>query len=205
MFREEALWIRAVLANLPLEGCAAVNLGASTAEFRMFVQPHIHHEVLVPLERSGACITHVDIKQATGVDIVADLTAPDFPQRVGRQFDLALCTNMLEHVTDIPTVVRNLICIVKAGGFLLLTVPRRYPLHFDPIDNGFRPTPHALAALVLEQTRGRLLNGEVISIKDPAYYPVKQSRYPLWGYRLRLKYLLRHYYQTTGVLIQKEA
>ncbi|MFN4299847.1 MAG: class I SAM-dependent methyltransferase [Thermaurantimonas sp.] len=203
MFKEEAHWIRTVLTGLQLKGCTAVNLGASTAEFRKIVQPHIHQEVIEPLERRGVSITHVDIKKAEGVDIVADITSADFPRQICRQFDLALCTNMLEHVSDIPMVLRNVISVVKSGGYILLTVPRRYPLHFDPIDNGFRPTPNKLASLVLEQTRGYLLCGEVIVIKDPKYYSIKQSRFPIWGYRQRIRYHLGFYYQTTGILIKK--
>lgn len=204
MFKEEAKWIRESLAELPLRGCSVANLGSSTAEFRQQIQPHIHRDVVAPLEAAGARVVHIDLKPAAGVDVTADLSAPDFASHFEQGFDLLLCTNMLEHVEDIPTVVDNILRIAAPGACLLLTVPRRYPLHFDPIDSGFRPRPDELAALFQRKTSCRVLRRQVIAIKDSAYYPVRKSAYPLWGYRLRLRYLIGLYYQVAGVLIQIE-
>ena len=204
MFREEAIWVREVLINLPLLGKKVANLGSSTSEFRQIVQPHINKEIIIPLEDKGAIITHIDIKKDAGVDIEADLTAMDFSDAVNLIFDLVICTNMLEHVEDISLVVNNIFKICSPNAYLLITVPRRYPLHFDPIDNGFRPRPEELSALFSERVRCRIINSKVISIKDSNYYPVKHSRFPIWGYRLRIRYWLKYYYQVTGVLIQYE-
>lgn len=187
---------------MPLEGRRAVNLGSSTAEFRQRVQPHIHEMVIAPLESAGVQITHVDLKRDAGVDVAADLTAADFPERLARRFDLIICTNMLEHVQDIDAVVVNILRIAAPGAYLLLTVPRRYPLHFDPIDNGFRPRPQDLADLFSQKVACRLVEGRIIAIKDPVYYPRKRSRFPLWGLRLRFRYWIGRYYQVTGALIK---
>ncbi|MEY4106490.1 MAG: hypothetical protein RL181_832 [Bacteroidota bacterium] len=203
MFREEAKWIREVLFDLPLKGCTIVNLGSSSAAFRQVVQPHIHEEVIAPLVAMGAQITHVDMKPDEGVDIVVDLTAKVFTAHFHKRYDLVLCTNMLEHVENIDEVVENILQVAAPGSYILLTVPRRYPLHFDPIDNGFRPRPDVLAALFMRKTPCKVLKSQVISIKEPGYYPVKFSKYPLWGYRVRLKYWVGRYYKVTGVLLQK--
>lgn len=203
MFREEAIWVRNVLKNLPLLNSKVANLGSSTSEFRQIIQPHIYKEIIIPLEAKGAKITHIDIKKAEGVDVEADLTAIDFSEHVNQSFDLVICTNMLEHVEDISLVVDNILKISSPNAYLLLTVPRRYPLHFDPIDNGFRPRPNELSTLFLEKVKCNILNSKIISIKDMSYYPLKSSRFPIWGYRLRLRYWLRYYYQVTGILLQK--
>ena len=180
------------------------NSGSSTAEFRQQIQPHIHRDVIAPLEAAGARVVYVDFKPAAGVNVTADLSAPDFASHFERGFDLSLCTNMLEHVEDIPAVVDNILRIAAPGACLLLTVPRRYPLHFDPIDNGFRPRPDELAALFQRRASCRVLRSQVIAIRESAYYPVRKSAYPLWGYRLRLRYLIGWYYKVSGVLIQKK-
>ncbi|MFN4080085.1 MAG: class I SAM-dependent methyltransferase [Saprospiraceae bacterium] len=202
MFREEAKWIREVLDRTPLKGRSAVNLGSSTAEFRQRVQPHIHEEVIAPLEAAGVQMTHVDLKRDPGVDVAADLTAADFAARLAQRFDLVICANMLEHVQDIDAVIANILRIATPGAYLLLTVPRRYPLHFDPIDNGFRPRPRDLADLFARKVACNLVEGRVISIKDSGYYPVKRSGFPLWGLRLRFRYWIGRYYQVTGVLLK---
>jgi len=36
--------------------------------------------------------------------------------------------------------------IAGPGGLILVTVPRSYPYHADPLDTGYRPRPAALAA-----------------------------------------------------------
>ena len=201
MFKEEAVWIRDNLKNLPLDGRRVLNLGSSTLEFREKIQPHIYSDIILPIEQKGAKITHVDMKAAKGVDIVADLMDVNFGQKFTKKYHLVLCTNMLEHVSDIDLAIKNISSIVVEGGFVLLTVPKRYPLHFDPIDNGFRPSPSELAARALKHINGSIIAGEVIDIKDLSYYPIKKSRYPIWGYMLRLRYWLKFYFQTTGVLI----
>lgn len=204
MFREEAEWIRKILASLPLDGLALANLGSSTKEFRQNVQPHIQEEVIAPLEMRGARWTHIDAKNGDGIDIIADISSSEFPIQINNQYDLVLCTNMLEHVEDIEKVIYNIWSIARPGGYLLVTVPLRYPLHYDPIDNGFRPTPDELASLFLKNFTGSIIRKNKITIRDIDYYPVKRSRFPIWGYRVRLRYWLGYYYLTSGVLIKKD-
>jgi hypothetical protein len=59
--------------------------------------------------------------------------------------DLTLCTSLLEQVPDRAAVIRNLHSMTRPGGHVIVTVPRRYPYHPDPIDTGFRQSPSRLA------------------------------------------------------------
>jgi SAM-dependent methyltransferase len=203
MFKEEARWIKSELDKLSMKGKKVANLGSSTLIFRKFIQPHIYKYVLQPLELAGASITNVDLKVEKGVDIAADITSNDFSQKISFSYDLILCNNMLEHVEDISKVIDNILSIASPNSFILVTVPRRYPLHFDPIDNGFRPRPHELVDYFVHKTPFQVIKSEVILIKDISYYPIKKSSFPFWGYRMRLKYWFKLYFQVTAVLIQK--
>lgn len=80
MFREEAIWVRNVLKNLPLLDSKVANLGSSTSEFGQILQPHINEEIIILFEAKGAKITHKDNKKDDGVDIEDDLTAIDFSE-----------------------------------------------------------------------------------------------------------------------------
>jgi SAM-dependent methyltransferase len=78
--------------------------------------------------------------------VVANVAAnAGLPSHVIGSADLTLCANLLEQVTDRAMVIRNLHAITARGGYLIVTVPNRYPYHRDPIDTGFRPSPSQLA------------------------------------------------------------
>ncbi|SRR6266542_613167 len=205
MFKQEAEWIKEVLANIyPLNGYNSVaNLGSSTIEFRTKVQPHIHNCITLPLENKGWKISHVDFKKEDGVDIVADLTNIQFGEKFKNRFAVTICTNMLEHVENIGHVINNLLTVTKNNGYILITVPYKYKIHHDPIDNGFRPTPNEIYSLF----SGNNINVQdiahgIITITDKSYYRVKKSRIPFWGYRERLMYYFGKRHKVSGILLK---
>lgn len=201
MFREESIWIRHALQKLkPVAGAADVaNIGSSTAHFRQVIQPHIHSNIIDSLQKSGWNIFNVDVKSEDGVDLVADVTSPVFAGPFKDRFAITICTNLLEHVEDIPLVVKNLVDITKSEGHILITVPYKYKLHYDPIDNGFRPTPQEIVNL-FKETAGYIIDSMIISISDVDQYRVKASRFPLWGYRERISYYLGKRHKVSGIL-----
>jgi len=139
------------------------------------------------------------MKRDFGVDLVADVTKEDFSEPFKERFALTICTNLLEHVEDIKLVAKNLIAITQSGGHLLITVPYKYKLHYDPIDNGFRPTPQQIVDL-FHDVAEYVVDSKIISISDIEQYRIKKSKFPVWGYRERLSYYLGKRHKTSGIL-----
>jgi SAM-dependent methyltransferase len=149
MLFQEARYLRSLLDRIPADQLdPMINLGSSTAVFRSEVQPWIDRQVFQPLRDRGVIVLHSDIKAAPGVDLVGDITDREFISRLGPSgFRAVICSNFLEHVEDPGQVCASIEQIVRSGGYVFVTVPRRYPLHPDPIDTGFRPAPMEVAAL----------------------------------------------------------
>ncbi len=72
-------------------------------------------EALGPAEYVG-----VDITPGPRVDLICDAT--ELEGRFGQaSFDVVITTEMLEHVEDWRTVIRNLKAVLRPGGWLVLT------------------------------------------------------------------------------------
>ncbi|WP_153799459.1 methyltransferase domain-containing protein [Foetidibacter luteolus] len=202
MFSEEAGWIKEALKsvnNVPHK--TAGNFGSSTGYFRKHIQPHIHNFIFGPLESTGWKVQHIDIKAEEGVDVVADITAPSFSHNFAGRYSLIFCTNMLEHVTNIPLVINNLLAAAEKNAYILLTVPYKYKKHLDPIDNMFRPTPERIDELFSHVSHSVVKAG-IVTIHNKEYYRVKKSAFPLWGYRERMLYYVGRRHKVSALLIQ---
>ncbi len=203
MFRQEACWIEETVRSLkPLpNNCKVANLGSSNTYLQQSLQPHIYQHIINPLVQNRWSIINIDLKAEDGVDIVANITDTLFGEKYADNFGLTLCTNMLEHVEDINLAVQNIYSCTANYGYILLTVPYKYKKHLDPIDNMFRPKPMEILDL-FSSNSVELIASQIITITDPQYYPVKQSRYPLWGYRHRVAYWLGKRHKVSGVLLK---
>lgn len=193
MFIEESLWVKAILSNLELlAGSAILDVGSSTTQFRQLEQPHIDNNVFYPLRQRGCQIYYMDSKQGDGVDIVCDISDSNIDplEYIGMQFDLVICSNLLEHVMNINRAARITSKLVKTNGYLLVTVPRLYRKHLDPIDTMFRPSLKKLEILFQSvESTFITLASKVIRIDDQRYYPKQNSRWLFWGYRDVVRYL----------------
>ena len=124
------------------------DIGSSTEQFRTQEQPWIEEYIFAPARRTGGVVTHVDIKEATGVDIVGDLLDRQVVASLqGLGFNSVFCSNLLEHVLDPHLITAALTSLVPLGGLLFISCPYRFPFHPDPIDTLFRPNPQDLASL----------------------------------------------------------
>lgn len=145
---EEASWIGKILAGYDLAGRTVMNVGSSTGRFRTVTQPHIERKIFAPLEARGVRVIHSDMKEAEGVDLAGDLLDPDFRRQVHAIApDVVLANNLFEHVRDRQTLADCLADLPGEHGRLIVSVPRAYPYHADPIDTGFRPTPAEIAEM----------------------------------------------------------
>lgn len=151
MLVSEARWLGHVLSRLPEAAFPLLHIGSSSADFRSREQPWIERDLFHPLASQGRKVVHVDLREAPGVDLVADVTTPDGLQSLAREQPGALlCANILEHVADPTKLTMNLLKVLRPGGYVILTAPRRYPPHADPLDNGFRPNVSELIAPIAE-------------------------------------------------------
>ena len=62
------------------------------------------------------------------VDVIGQGERLPFPDR---QFDLVLCTQVLEYIPEPPLVVNEIYRTLKTGGFLMLSVPAVFPRDSD--------------------------------------------------------------------------
>jgi len=75
----------------------------------------------------------VDMDEGAGVDLIADITEPATLQ--GQEFDLVVCTETLEHLSEWEAAVETIKRLCKPGGWILVTVPGPgYPHHACPLD-----------------------------------------------------------------------
>lgn len=74
---------------------------------------------------------------------VVDVTT----MRFRAEFDVILCTSVLEHVYDFESAIANIYEALKPGGIAIILVPGMYPLHDEPQDY-WRFTEHALRRLL---------------------------------------------------------
>jgi hypothetical protein len=142
MLMRESEWIKAIL--LDLKGISKQNIilntGSSTREFIDNHQPYQNINVIEPLKLLGKVI-NVDIKEAAGVDLVANFMEKKGRDTLGEcNSSIILLSNLLEHVEN-PYIGLSLISdLQKTGDYLILTGPKRYLYHSERIDSNFRPT-----------------------------------------------------------------
>jgi SAM-dependent methyltransferase len=94
------------------------------------------------IEKLGGSYTGIDIAQnsAGSVDIVAGIDSIPLPTA---SFDLVLCSEVLEHVSDTTAAFAELARLCRIGGSIVLTTPFAYPLHEEPHDF-VRLTPYQI-------------------------------------------------------------
>jgi SAM-dependent methyltransferase len=152
MFRLEAAWLAQRLAGYSAEALSPVlNLGSSTEDFRCRAQPWIDELIFAPLRRRKVEVIHCDLKQAPGVDLTHNILEDEgFAALKALKPRTVLLCNILEHVLEPGLLTRRALDVLQPGGRLIVTVPRSYPHHRDPIDTMFRPTPEDVATFVPE-------------------------------------------------------
>lgn len=120
------------------KGGSILNVGSQTSKFRKLDQPWVGR-LFSKLETCGHTVVHLDIHAGDGVDIVVDvLDTAQFELVVG-DHDVVFVSNLLEHLNDYIKFARFLSDVLVPDQLLLLSGPKRFPHHPDPIDNNFRP------------------------------------------------------------------
>ncbi len=146
---EEAQEIGCILESLPNDALTPVlNLGSGSGKFRKLQQPHIDQFMFAPLAARDIQCIHADIRLEEGIDLVGDLSTSEFQNELrSLEPGCVLLNNFLEHVTEPLMITKAIEEFLPSGGMAVVSVPRSYPYHLDPIDTGFRPSPEEIAAL----------------------------------------------------------
>ncbi len=179
MLLEEAKWLGRELQSiaLNLQNAKLLNVGSGTAVKTDDVQSHQSEYILRPLKEKLVETINTDIEAGEGVDLVGDLTDKAFLDSLEKKkFNIVTCNNLLEHIETIKPICDSFQTIVAPNGFLIVSVPYRYPYHPDPIDTMFRPAVKDLERLIYGF---ELVKGEIVSGTRNVKYPngeVKQER-----------------------------
>jgi len=220
MFDIEARWVGEQLAAYPAPQISPLlNVGSSTIEFREAVQPWSARNIFAPLSERGVEIVHLDARAGAGIDIRADLlNDADFARIGSRRYRAILCCNILEHVPDPGEFARRCVALVVPGGIIVVTVPRSYPRHGDPIDTLYRPTPDEAAALfpdtlvvaseiidVGESYRDTVRRRPWILLRHLARLPVPFLDLEKWTASMQKPYWLFHNYEVSAVVLRRHA
>ena len=141
MFPKESKWINTVISNnlLGVDG-AVINLGSSSLDFINYNQPYIKDLVLDPLLKRFQ-VTNVDIKSDPNVQLVANfLTEAGQTLIRDKSAKVFLVSNLLEHIPNAIEGIEKIKTLMEPKTYLILTGPKSFPYHPDPIDNMFRPS-----------------------------------------------------------------
>ena len=128
------IWVERIAGKLP-PGSKVLDVGAGTCPYRsLFVGCEYRTQDFAKLDPA-------QLKESTGygtIDYVSDIVAIPVPDG---EFDVVLCTEVLEHVPDPTSAVREISRVLRPGGFLVLTAPLGSGLHQEPYHyyGGFTP------------------------------------------------------------------
>lgn len=104
-----------------------IDLGCGSTNFQPLFDGQISEYIRFDYPSSKEAMGYQNAK----IDIGGNVTA--IPVRTS-SVDCALLLDVLEHVFDVDSVIRNISRILKPGGTLLLTTPFIYPVHGKPDD-----------------------------------------------------------------------
>jgi len=102
------------------EGRRVLELGCATGHVTAALKSRGHHVVGVEVDPVSA----ERARQVADEVLVADLDATDLLAVVGdRRFDVALMGDVLEHLRDPGSVLREVVDVLDVGGYAVISVP----------------------------------------------------------------------------------
>ena len=218
MHKNEASWLFDKLQGIDAGALSPMlNIGSSTQEYRQETQPWIHDVLIAPMQDRGVRIVHSDIREGRGIDIVADIFDDEGLKRLkSLGARSVLCCNMMEHVLDPGELALRCLELVPGGSHVVVTVPRSYPHHRDPIDTMFRPTPDEMIALfgnieVVEQEiipvgsyRDHVRERPWIIFRQVFRFPFPFVHFERWKRSMKKVYWLFNPYLQSCVIVKKK-
>ena len=182
MLEQESIYLRSIISSLDLPaGSRILNFGSQRQSVLRY-QPYIDDNIYGVARTKQWKIVNFDLIEGPGVDLHGDIMEAGVFDRLKQgRFAAVFVFNVLEHLENVGEICRRLEDLVSPGAYIVLSVPRKYPTHYDPIDNGFRPD---VQQLVSSFPRSKMMDGAVVEDRTFGYYLLRNRR------RL-LKYLVR--------------
>jgi SAM-dependent methyltransferase len=103
------------------------------------------HETLSSLVHKDSKLVTLDIEEASGATYISDIVK--MPEVPDNKFDIVFCTEVLEHVRDPFSAVREIWRVLKPGGFLFASSPFNFRIH-GPLPDNWRFTEHGWRVLL---------------------------------------------------------
>jgi len=184
MLPREAEWLLKYAIQKIKNNTTLLNIGSSNKRFIKKIQPHIYHNLIEPLNQKDVEIINVDIKEDDGVDIVANILNKNDREKIKKiNYQYILCSNVLEHVIELENFCESLSELLPEGGYLIITVPNKYPYHEDPIDTMFRPTINQLQEYFPNL---KLVFGEIVDCGTVKEYEKYKRKINPWVEYIRI-------------------
>lgn len=124
------LQVRCFKKLSPALGGTVLDVGCGTKPFKH----HFSHSTYISMDASGGL----------SPSVFASSQAIPFKNE---SFDTVLCTEVLEHTENVQVTLSEIKRVLKIGGYLYLTVPQSWPLHYEPNDF-WRFTRHGAEYLI---------------------------------------------------------
>lgn len=126
---ERINWIEATLKKIP-GGSTILDAGAGECQFKRFCG-HLKYiaQDFGQYEGTGNIGLQTGSWDNTKLDIISDITSIPLPDA---SVDAVMCTEVLEHIPDPLTALREFSRLIKPGGYLLITAPFASLTHFAP-------------------------------------------------------------------------
>lgn len=159
MLIKESIFLKELIQELPKKNLKVLNFGSQSSTF-LKSQPYIYENIIKPTLELGHTIENLDIRNVEGADIVGDIFDDVFFAKLKEMhFDVIFVFNLLEHVSDLELMVARIQELISKGKYIIFSGPYKYPVHLDPIDNGFRPDVQQVTRLF---TNCNLVRGEAV-------------------------------------------
>lgn len=122
-------WIEKTLKKIPA-GLTILDAGAGESQYKKFCS-HLKYiaQDFGQYDGKGDAGLQTGTWDNSKLDIVSDITEIPLPDA---SVDAIMCTEVLEHVPDPVSAVKEFTRLLKPGGFLLITTPFTSLTHFAP-------------------------------------------------------------------------
>lgn len=129
--REPTFYTRSVLTRLVPRYCFGrlVDVGAGKSKYRPMIERSVSE--YIPVDDLSSQYQYDRDSAKKSVQYVSDASALPFQDK---EFDSALCTEVIEHVQDPQAVVNEIYRVLRPGGHLILASGWLAPYHAEPKD-----------------------------------------------------------------------